>query len=234
MPDTNERLRLLCLPYAGGSTRNYLRWQPHLGGRAEIVPLNLPGRGRRSREEPPASLAEAAERLVRDLAPGPAPYALFGHSMGALVAYEMARLICRQGIRQPEFVVVAACRPPHLVSAPVFARAGELDDQTLLDELAGTGHVPSTLRDSPMRAMFVPALRADLALLAGYTAPAAPEPLPVHLAVWSGTADPLAPPAEASGWSRYSSGRTRFRLFDGAHFFVQDSWAELAAALPLT
>jgi surfactin synthase thioesterase subunit len=229
---STEPLTLVCLPHAGGSARGYLRWQDALGPWLEIVPLDMPGRWR-SRKRPAAStLREAAAALLPDLK-GLGRYAIFGHSMGGLLGYELARLACAAGIG-PECLVAAACRAPDDTSKTVSAGLPELSefsDDQLLDHLSALGTVPAGLRDSPMRGLFLPALRADLELVAGYVPAHDAEPLPIRVQAWYGTHDGLVPGEAAERWQRFTTGGCSVRAFPGDHFFVQHETSEITKVI---
>ena len=110
----DPRMRLFCFPYAGGGTAIYHRWQRYLDDLVLVLPVKLPGRESRINE--PAY--ECMQRLVEDLLPPlrgqlRTPFAMFGHSMGALVAFELAKQLGQSTSREPNCLFVSACRPPH-------------------------------------------------------------------------------------------------------------------------
>jgi surfactin synthase thioesterase subunit len=211
-------MELLCVPGAGGSARAYRPWAAVLAPEFTVRALDLPGRGQAARETPGTTLVETAAKLV-DRIPREGPYALAGHSMGGLLAYEMARRICAtDSLPRPEFVVVAGARPPHMISAAEFNRLVTTGDDDLLTGLVALGFVDPTALQSPMRALFVPSLRADLALVAAYE-PEPGEPLPVDLFAWYGLADLTAPGTAVEEWARYTGARFATAAFPGGHDF---------------
>lgn len=219
-------MELLCVPGAGGSARAFRPWVEALAPDVTVRPLNL-----RGRDTPVSTLVETAARLAERI-PRDGRYALAGHSMGGLIAYEMARLVCAtDALPRPEFVVVAGAKPPHLSSAGAFARLVAIaDDDEFLDALAAAGFVEPGARHSPMRGLFVPTLRADLRLVAEYR-PEPGEPLPVDLLAWHGVDDLSAPAAAVGGWARYTAARFRTAAFPGGHHFPFQRPAEVAARL---
>ncbi|MCP3803127.1 alpha/beta fold hydrolase [Allokutzneria sp. A3M-2-11 16] len=219
-----EPLHVFCVPHAGGSARTFLKWQRTFPPELRIVPLEIAGKGRRSLEPRHATVREVADDLVQRIET-PGRYAIFGHSMGGLIAYEMARSLA------PEFVVVAATRPPHLIPSDHRASLASLPDDELLDAMASAGTVPESVRNSPMRDLFVPNLRADLALVATYRPAPAPAPLPVDLHVWHGTEDPTTPAPVMAEWRRYTARECRMRAFTGDHFFPHSAPHLVAEAL---
>lgn len=226
-----DPLTLYCVPHAGGSARSFVRWRRELPPAVRARPLEISGKGLRSREPRQATLREAAADLADRIDP-PGRYALLGHSMGGLLAYETARALHALGRPAPEFVLVAATRPPHLLGdSPYGPLLALRDDDALLDALADHGRIPPEVRRSPMRHLFVPVIRGDLALVAGHRPDSTPEPLPSDLVAWYGTGDPDTPPEVMAGWRHYTRGAHRVEGFDGGHFFPHEHFEEVAARL---
>ncbi|GAB3145943.1 thioesterase II family protein [Amycolatopsis sp. NPDC004378] len=214
-------MELLCVPGAGGSARAYRPWAAALAPELTVRALDLPGRGKAARETPASTLVGAAAKLVERI-PDDGRYALAGHSMGGLVVYEMARRICASdALPRPEFVVIAGARPPHLISAAEFNRLTTTGDDDFVNGLVALGFLDPVARQSPMRALFVPTLRADLGLVAGYE-PGPVEALPVDLFAWYGRADLTAPGSAVAEWARYTGARFEAAAFPGGHDFPFD------------
>lgn len=212
-------LPLLCLPHAGGSRMAFTRWSRAMRPEGfTVVPIRPDGAG---------SLTEAARSLLGRIPPD-GPFALLGHSMGGLVAYEMARLACAWG-RPPEFVVLSGCRPPHLPSGLFTARMAGLPAGELLDRLAGLGAVPAGIGRSPMAEGFAERLRRDLALVA--TGLPHRTRLPVDLLLWHGRTDAVAPAAAVGAWAGYTDRTTTVTPFPGGHFFLYEQPDLCGAAL---
>lgn len=213
-----EGLRLFCLPFAGGGAATYRPWQGALAG-IEIVPLELPGRERRFREPAHRRMADLVAALVAVLEPNlAAPYALFGHSMGALVAYELARAIEAAGLPAPRRLFASACRPPFIpaLREPLHG----LPDAALIEELRRFNGTPAALLDNPeLMAIVLPTIRADLELVAGYPAePRAPIGCPVT--ALGGDADRDVPAALVARWSEVTTGPFDHAILPGDHFFI--------------
>lgn len=224
-------LRLVCFAPAGGSSASFKTWPKALAPEFLVQAVDLPGRATRRADPPAESLVQQADELAPRLA-GAGPYALLGHSLGGLLAYEVAKRISRDpDLRDPEFVVLAGSRPPHRSSSKVFAPLVELPDEQLLDALTEIGAVNPMLRTSPLRGLFVPALRNDLRLVVGYHPDPAEEPPRISLAAWHAEDDHLAPPAVGTEWARYTSGDFTHTAFGGDHFFLYDRMSTVASAL---
>ncbi len=228
------KYRLFCLPYAGGAAAIYRSWRRAAPGHIQVCALELPGRGSRSRETPYSSL----EPLVKELAVSlggalDQPFALFGHSMGALIAFELARALREQGAPQPAHLFVSAAASPDTAQdgPPVHNRT---DAQIMrkLRELNGTPE--ELLADEELMTLMMPVIRADFALLETYGYREEP-PLDVPLTVFGGRSDPAVPPGALAGWRRQSAVGSRLRFFPGDHFFLHSAAAgvlgEIAHAL---
>jgi medium-chain acyl-[acyl-carrier-protein] hydrolase len=217
---SGEALQLVCLPHSGGSVRPFHQWRPALAPEIVVRPLDFRRCAARTGAPPASTLSGAAAALLPSVANCPR-YALFGCSMGGLLGYELARLACASDAAPPEFLVLAGCRPPHRRSAAIAALASLCDDE-LLDRVTELGTVPSGLRGSPMQELFLPVLRADLELVAGYSPDPDAGPLPVDLLVWYGTDDPTTPEDVLHEWTSYTSGACELTAFPGTHFFPHE------------
>ncbi|CRK62145.1 Thioesterase in siderophore biosynthesis gene cluster [Alloactinosynnema sp. L-07] len=216
---TPDPIRLVCLAPAGGSSAMFKSWVSGLPAEFTVAAVDLPGRGARRREPPATSLVDLAGELASTVS-GPGRYALFGHSLGGLLAFETGKRIVADGLPRPEFVVLAGSRPPHQSSARLFAPLLDMDDDALIDALAEMGAVNPILRTSPLRALFLPALRSDLALIVGYHPDATP--MALDLMAWHADDDPLATPALGLEWSRYTTAAFTHTALRGDHYFPYD------------
>jgi len=222
--------RLVCLPHAGGSASFYLPMARALSPAVRVLAVQYPGRLDRRSEPPVEDVRELARHVMGVLASDTddTGLAFFGHSMGALVAYE-ATLLGEGGHGPvPDGVFVSAARAPHLVRiAPTLLGT----DSALLEEvlfLGGTS--PEVLRDPDLRDLVLPALRADYRALHRYTA--APGTLvgrPVVAMV--GDTDPRVTADEAAAWSRHTTGPFSLKVLSGDHFYLTSRLDQVAEAI---
>ncbi|RKE21268.1 thioesterase II family protein [Streptomyces sp. TLI_171] len=221
---TNEPPRLICFHHAGAGISAFARWQSVIGSAAEVVPVLLPGRGLRAREQritDPDRLIAELDSVITPLMDR--PVALYGHSLGGLVAYTYAAALQRNGRHRPELVVVGAVLPPHLRS-PILA-AADLPDDELLPWLVEYGVLPASALEPAetglWRRRVLPALRDDLRLGEALCAAGGAE-LDGRLLAVSGTRDPIAPLAGVAQWGRYAPSGFELRTVPGGHFFVRE------------
>lgn len=211
------RLRLFCFPFAGGGASIYNSWQAALP-ELEVRPVQLPGREARFAERafdrlPP--LVAAAEAALRP-ALEEGPFAFFGHSMGALIAFGLARALRRSGGPLPQHIFASASSAPgskvnnyHLLPDDEFLRQ--------LRRLGGTR--PEVLDEPELVALVVPILRADFAVVETYVHQPEP-PLPMPLTVLYGSRDRDVPREKVEGWSREAGAGVEFVAIEGDHFYV--------------
>ncbi|MFH8568044.1 thioesterase II family protein [Streptomyces sp. NPDC017993] len=227
-PVLAPRLRLICLPYAGGTAGAFHSWADRLPANVELVAVQYPGRQDRFQEPCVEEMAPLADHIAQELAPYcDRPFALFGHSMGAAVGYEVAlRLEARYGAR-PQHLFVSGHASPLL---PRGHRDVHLrDEESMLEWFGELGAMdPAVLADKELRPLVVPSLRADLRLIETYR-PAPHRPVSAPLTSYVGDADPGVDPDDAAAWSELTSGEFSFRVFPGGHFYLSDQETELLA-----
>lgn len=224
------RVRLVCFPYAGGSASIYHPWAALLPPSVELAAVQLPGRQNRITEAPITDLPTLVETLAAVLAPlWDRPVALFGHSLGAILAFEVARLRRRQGLGLPVHLFVAGHRAPQLPERqpPIH----HLPDAEFLAEIARLNGTPAEiLAHREILEMLLPVLRADFQLAETYLY-VADAPLPCPLTAFGGTADDKVPPADLAAWRAQAGGPFAAQLFPGDHFFLNTGRVRLVQAV---
>lgn len=230
-----EPVRVYCLPHAGGSASAYLAWsRSHEVPGVRLIPVELPGRGTRLREPLLDSMDDVVDGLLTVLAGRPAQerFLLFGHSMGAQIAYETTRRLSESGGPMPRAVVVSGCRP---AGAPVALPLHDRSDDELLRGVVELGGTPAEILAHPeMLEMLLPLMRADLGLLARYMTNVRPTVLNCPVTALGGTDDRLAGPEWITGWRSLTSGTFRHRILPGDHFFLHSRPAEVLAEIAAT
>jgi medium-chain acyl-[acyl-carrier-protein] hydrolase len=220
-PLARPRLRLVCLPYAGGSATLFARWAKAMPAGVELVAVQLPGRGKRIGEAPFTRLDPLLTALAPALAPlDDAPFVLFGHSMGALVAYELTRRLRRQGACLPLELLVSARAAPQLPDEDPPLHA--LPHAELLHELRRLGGTPeSVLADPELLELLLPTLRADFAVIETWQH-VDEAPLSTPITVFGGLSDRGVGQRQLEPWRALTDGPFALHMIPGDHFFVLD------------
>lgn len=224
---SGSRRPLLCVPYAGGGVKSYESWHQLLPQSIQAMTLRLPGREMRADEPLPADLKSLAADIAEELQPHlTGRFALFGHSMGALVAYEVVQALRASYRIEPACLIVSGMRPPDQVRE--LARYSDLADGELRSAIAAMGGTdPGVLDDPELWELFVPIIRSDLALCDTYAyAPA--EPLRCPIVAYGSRSDPDLDEQRLNDWARFTTAPFAARMFPGDHFYFQQ-WPEAFA-----
>ncbi|WP_405976475.1 thioesterase domain-containing protein [Streptomyces sp. NBC_00988] len=225
-------LTLYCLPYAGSSARMYAHWDGFLPASVTVKPLELAGRGARWSE--PALSAMPA--LLDDLAGAMdearhTPYALFGHSFGGVLAFELTRHLAERGFPAPQRLLISACLAPH--EATPVETTHDLSDEEFTHRLRKLRGTPEELLENEeLMELYLPTLRADYTILDHYQAPQI-APLECPVSVFHGRDDQDVPRESAGEWALYSKDSFAVEEIAGDHFFLRDSEDELLTKLAL-
>ena len=229
-------LRLFILPHAGGGTAQFRRWSEALTPRVETCAVLLPGREARLREAPLTSARTLIELLATEMQPFlHQPFAVLGHSMGALLAFELACELRRRGLPLPRKLYLSGRRAPMLPAPPEQPPLHRLPDTEFLEQVCRMGGIPQAVLAEPeLPGLILPALRADFTLLETYVwAPQAPLDCPFLM--FGGRQDPRASVEQLTAWKELTCRDFDLKLFPGGHFYLHDRGSsfltELAADL---
>lgn len=219
-------MRLVCFPHAGAGASAFHGWASVLPSDLEVLAVQLPGRETRMSEPRPLDVLGAAKEIalaIRSLLD--VPVAFFGYSLGAFVAFEVARALRRSGEIQPAVLLMASMRAPQLPS--LIPSLGNLDDTLFMEAMSKFyGPVDPILEDPEIKALFLPILRDDVHMVDNYSY--TPEQaLDCPLRVYLGATDPAVSREAAEGWSNHTVAEFGIRSFPGGHFFIRDYLAEL-------
>jgi surfactin synthase thioesterase subunit len=222
------QLRLFCIPYAGGSATVYHRFGQAMPAAIEVATLQVPGRGFRLREPAIGELGPLLAAIEAAIAPRlDRPYALFGHSLGALIAFELTRRLRRSGRPAPEHLFVSASPAPR--DSRALPLAADLAAPQLWAEVNRLYGTPAQVLDDPeLLALVVPPLKADVAMLAAYRY-AAEAPLAVPITAFVGSSDPRVDRAGAEGWRVETTAGFAVHEVQGPHLYLQQAQGELVA-----
>lgn len=222
-PQPNAHLRIFCLPYAGAGPTVFRAWPDALASNIEVAFVQFPGRGGRYRETPFTRLTTATENLTEAIGPYlDKPYVLFGHSLGALTSFELAREVRRRGLPGPSHLFVCARSAPHLPSEwrPIHHLP---NDQMVTEVQARYGGIPQVILNDPeLLELFLPILRADLEILETYEY--TPEaPLNCDIIAYGGYQDWAVTEQQINAWEEHTTGNFVQEMFPGNHFFVHNT-----------
>jgi surfactin synthase thioesterase subunit len=214
-------MRLFCFPFAGGGVATFTGWRFAMPATVELALVRLPGRESRIHEPPVTSIEDLVEKLVPALQPYlDLPFAFFGHSLGALMAFETIRELLRRDLGGPFWLFVSGGRAPHRPNPhPAVAH---LDDMNLICEVSQRYRgIPSGVLDHPALLQLIrPALRGDFTMLENYIYRAGP-PFMFPITCYGGVDDSIVAPEDLEAWRQYTSGLFRRKMFPGNHFFLQ-------------
>jgi medium-chain acyl-[acyl-carrier-protein] hydrolase len=221
-PNPKASLRLLCLPYAGGSAMLFRTWPNLLPPDIEICAIELPGRGVRIREPPftrmdplVAGLAEAVKSILDK------PFAIFGYSLGAMIGFELARYLRQTANNKPVHLFVAGRQAPQI--PPARPPRYNLPDAEFIEELGRLNGTPKEIFEHPeLTQLMLPMLRADFELVETYSYRSGP-PLDVPISAYGGLEDPETPRNELEAWREQTTASFRLQMFPGDHFFLNTS-----------
>ncbi len=224
----NPTARLVCLPYAGGSAPYFRPTALALDPSVDVVAIQYPGRQERHSERPIGHMAELADRLYGILRRQPAlPLTLFGHSMGAVLGFELARRFEADGDGPVHLFASGRRAPSTYRNEAIHLR----DDAGIKEELRqGGGTAALILGDEDLMRAALPALRADYKATETYRCPpGATVACPVT--ALTGKSDPKTTLEEAEAWSRHTTGTFSLKAYRGGHFFLADNAREVNALL---
>ncbi len=215
-----RKTKLFVIPYAGGTTSIYRNWGKELHPSIEIVPLELAGKGMRFGEDFYPDFESALNDLYHNLLSKSDndPYALFGHSMGGLLAFELAHKLQRTNFRKPEHVFLSGMSLPNIKSAKKYSN---LDDKQLLNELILLGGTPIEIIESEeLISLFLPIVRSDFTLIENRNIPSYYPHLQMDASILSGTDDSTISAIEPESWEALFEKKCSFYNINGDHFFI--------------
>ena len=221
-PRPGATLRLFCFPYAGGAATIYHRWANQMPPTVELIPVELPGRGRRLNEPPIRQMPALIEALTPMIIPLlNAKFALFGYSLGAILAFELARELRRRNAPPPERLFASARRAPQIPDrSPITYN---LPDEEFRAELLRLNGTPiAVLEEDELMNLMGPAIRADFEMIQSYEYDD-DAPLSCPLTVYGGLQDDEETRALLSAWRQQTNAEFSLHMLPGDHFFIRSA-----------
>lgn len=221
--------RLFCLPYAGGGAAAYYSWKSAILHDIDLVQVHLPGREARLREPFQNSIASLIDALVEKLIVWmDLPFAIYGHSMGALIAFELVRALRKHNHVLPYHLFVTGFRAPQL---PPRERITGLPDEKFIQRLLEYGGIPDMIvKNLELMEIFLPIFRADFELIDNYVY-RPEEPLDCPLTAFGGENDPKIFHEEIEAWREQTTCDFNCHILPGGHFFINESKPQLLKLL---
>lgn len=221
-PSRQPGQRLFCFPYAGGAASIYRGWADKVAPGIEVCPVHLPGRGNRLREESFKRMEPLLEATADALSPYlEGSFAFFGHSMGAMISFELARLLRRENRPTPAHLFLSGRPAPQRLRKHI--RTYDLPEPEFIEELRRLKGTPQEVLEHPeLMDMLSPILRADFELCETYQYVPEP-PLACPITAFAGLKDRDATREQMEGWREHTSASFELRMFPGDHFFLHES-----------
>ncbi|MFN0204702.1 MAG: thioesterase II family protein [Planctomycetota bacterium] len=221
-----SKIRIVCFPYAGAGASIYKSWTDRLGRHADVLAAQPPGREGRLREKAHAELYTYVQDCIESLEPYlDKPILLFGHSLGALAAFEAAREMRRRSLTMPAHLIVSGSRAPQTpkLTFPMH----QLPDREFIEALRGLGGTPpEVLKNGELMQLFLPMLRADFSASECYHYNSEP-PLDLPITAIGGTEDPEVSRDQLDAWAAQTTRRAEIQWIRGGHFFIHSQEPEL-------
>ncbi len=229
-PNPQARLRLFGFPYAGGAASIFYTWPDGLPRDVEVCPVQLPGRQDRIREAPFTQIPPLVQAILPEIRPHlDLPFAFFGHSLGALISFELARQLARKNDPGPVRLFVSGHRAPQVPDpdSPIY----HLPEAEFIEELERLNGTPKMVLENPeLMQLFLPLLRADFSAAETY-AYTAGAPLDCPISAFGGLQDHKVRQDDLAVWQKQTRRTFTLRMFPGDHFFLHSNQALLLQAL---
>lgn len=221
-----DMIKLFCFPYAGGTSAIYAKWRRYISKNINLCPIELAGRGQRYEAPLYNTLNEVIEDVYsiikNDIDDN---YAFFGHSMGCLVAYELAHKIRKLGKNSPYHIFFSGKSAPH--SEKVSRNIYNLPDEEFKSEILSLGGTPKEiLEQQELLDIFLPILRADFKVNDTYKYIEPDKKLDCNITVINGKEDDMSL-SDIVGWKQHTSGDCKIYMMDGGHFYLNDKYEDI-------
>lgn len=220
-----SEMKLFCLPHAGGSASTYLSWSKLMDNKVDLIPLEYPGRGFRAKEPLCKTIKEIVESVYEVIITkldDKEDYILFGHSMGSLIAYELAYKLIDNGHKKPHHIILSGGKAPQ-------RRIEKKENHKLSNEnfedfvlRYGGKQTDKIFENKELKDYFIPILRSDIKIVEEYLYRKPAYLLESNLSILIGEDDESTPWEEIKEWSEVTTKSCQFYYFKGGHFFIQE------------
>ena len=228
--EKNAYIRLFCFHYGGGSASIFRKRSKDLIDDAELVAIQLPGREERFNEQLLNNVSQVVDQLCLNFNNYvDKPFIFFGHSIGALIAFEFVRTLRRRKMPQPKHLIVSGTKAPQapLKKLPIH----DLPNIKFIEELRKYNGIPDyIIEDEELMSIFIPTIRADFSISETYTY-TNEEPLLYPVTALGGLSDDTFDPEDLIKWKEQTTASFKFHLLPGGHFFINTSYEEVIKAI---
>ncbi len=219
-------IKLICMSYAGGASSNFSNWGKDLAPHIKLIAVEYPGRGRRFSEPFCQSILEAVDDIYNQIKHelDETPFALFGHSMGSVLAFELAYKLLAKGHQLPRHLFFSGSDAPHLRGDD--KKLHILPDEEFLQEINDLEGTPQAFfEQKELLDIFMPILRNDFKMIEEYSFEEKPMKLKSDFSVFYGTEEELK--GDINGWAVHTEKECQIHAFEGGHFFINDKREEV-------
>lgn len=231
-----KKIKLFCFPYAGGSAAAYNKWKQYLDKRIELHTVELAGRGRRIYDPLYDSMAEAVEDMYKMIGPQltEMPYSFFGHSMGGIIAFELALKIRELKIPSPVHIFFSGRGAPHISPAEDEKKIHGLPEEEFKKEIIELGGTPKEFFEHPeLLDVLLPMLRSDFKIAECYEEKSIVTPFDHDITVFIGKDEDVTA-EQMHGWREHTSGICALHYFNGDHFFINEKTGKVVEIINRT
>lgn len=226
------KTKLICIPYAGATGMVYLKWKKYLDDNFDLIPIDLPGRGRRISEPFLESIEDIVEDIISQiekLMDERFVYALYGHSMGCLIIYELAHKLRLKNYPMPVHVFLSGRNPPHYGMDRIIS---DMNDRDFFEEISKYGGTPTEFfQHKELLDIFLPILKSDYKLVEKYEFNPYEEKVFGNMTFFYSTKDEGLTRRKVEEWQQYISGDLTIYEFEGGHFFIHDHYPKMLAQM---
>ncbi|WP_154117326.1 thioesterase II family protein [Paenibacillus monticola] len=224
------KIKLFCIPYAGGSAVIYHSWKTYLNEQIELIPLELPGRGTKAKQPLQRNVQEIVAGLydiVKESLKCDEDYAIFGHSMGSTIAFELYHELIKNGFHQPVHFFVSAGRSPDSIKEKIVHNLPEEEFKQVILEYGASSSI--IFENEELRSFFVPILRADFEVIENYTSLERNRKIGCGMTAFYGSEDTGIKRTQMGEWKIHASGLWKIHCIPGGHFFIKESPKQVVA-----
>lgn len=222
-----QKIKLFCFPYAGGSATMFEKWRPYLSPQIELRPIELAGRGRRMHDSFYSNVSEVVEDIIQQIKSELGqPYALLGHSMGALLAFELGKKISQTPMLQPIHFFFSGKGAPHVIRGDKKVYHSMQKEDFKKEVLALGGTPPEFFDHIELLELFLPLLKNDFKIVETYIPTRILKPFAQDITVLLGKEDDLTQ-EQCEEWALHTQGKCNTHYFEGGHFFLKNNMEEI-------